>query len=327
MKIAYVTTAQQGAGHFTRGVAIGRGLVRAGYDGGFRIFSPPIPYPIQTEFQVESFELLAGEALDPARAAHSQLAESLRRFDPDLVLVDLYWYAVQNVLAHLACEAWLLVRCCPKNWFDPRRLLVDGTEIVTAFDRSRFSRIIAIEALWFDFFTDLCAPIVVCNPEDCRPPSALRRRLEVPLGQRLVAVTHGGLAGEIDRLHIDRLPGDVVARLSLYDPDPLYPAAEWMTGADIIYSGAGYNSYWEARWLGHADRTRFTAFKRQFDWQAWRLEHSDAFPMKRNGADVLASWVLGTDVQYNLLTRLVRRWRRFRSAPRPKSPGGPSAAV
>lgn len=167
-----------------------------------------------------------------------------------------------------------------------------------------YRRVVSIEPLRFDATTDMCSPIVVCNPDECRPPFDLRRRLKVPSGHRLVMITHAGLEGEHERLHQDALPGDVVAGFSLFDPGSLYPVAEWLSGADVIYSGAGYNSFWESRWLGYDDRAHFTAFDRKNDWQEWRLEHCRTYPMKANGADELARWILA--LRPNLLTRVVR---------------------
>jgi hypothetical protein len=60
-----------------------------------------------------------------------------------------------------------------------------------------------------------------------------------------------------------------------------------------VATGAGYNSFWEARWLGYADRTTFTAFARPIDDQVWRVRECGAHTMRENGADALARAILG----------------------------------
>jgi hypothetical protein len=72
----------------------------------------------------------------------------------------------------------------------------------------------------------------------------------------------------------------------------MFPAAPWLADADRIVTGAGYNAFWEARWLGYAGRTEFHALPRRIDNQAWRLEFCRSHPMARNGADTLAAMVL-----------------------------------
>ena len=70
------------------------------------------------------------------------------------------------------------------------------------------------------------------------------------------------------------------------------PAAEWLGGADRVVCGGGYNAYWEARWLGYAERSTFVPFRRSIDDQASRLAmFRDHFP-RENGADELARWIL-----------------------------------
>jgi hypothetical protein len=57
-------------------------------------------------------------------------------------------------------------------------------------------------------------------------------------------------------------------------------------------TGAGYNAYWESKWLGFHHRCFFTPFPRPIDDQAWRVrECADHWP-RENGADTLARWIV-----------------------------------
>lgn len=66
-----------------------------------------------------------------------------------------------------------------------------------------------------------------------------------------------------------------------------------LSDADLIFAGAGFNAYWESKWLGWFERTRFTAFPRPIDDQAWRLRACADYWPKENGADQIARWIVG----------------------------------
>jgi hypothetical protein len=68
----------------------------------------------------------------------------------------------------------------------------------------------------------------------------------------------------------------------------VFPLAPWLGAADEVHCSAGYNSYWEARWLGYAPRTRLTAIARTFDDPIWRVKNCGDHEIRDNGADVIA---------------------------------------
>ncbi len=57
-------------------------------------------------------------------------------------------------------------------------------------------------------------------------------------------------------------------------------------------TGAGYNTYWESKWLGYFDRCYFTPFPCAIDDQAWRMRECADYWPTANGADTLAEWIL-----------------------------------
>ena len=280
MRVAYFTAGTVGAGHLVRGHAIGRALGRCGFTGEYRAFGPPVPYPVAADVAYRPVAVDARELRDPARAVGSEIATALAEFRPDLLLVDLFWAPMRHVLPSLGCEAWLLLRTCPRAWFD-------GPPD-TRFEARQFRRIIGIEPFRHAVIRESVDPIVVGNPDECRPRTALRERLGVPDGQPLTVTMHAGLAGELAQLGADQ-----AHRLDLFADDALFPVAEWLPGADRILCAAGYNAFWEARWLGYADRTRFTPLARKIDDQGWRVANCAAHPMRANGADTLAASILG----------------------------------
>jgi hypothetical protein len=118
VKVAYFTGGTVGAGHLVRGLAIGRGLARAGFAGEYRMLGPALPFPVaRSSSGYETVEIQNDRTLrDRHLAQMSGLAQRLQALSPDLLLVDLFWAPLYWVLPSLSCEAWLLVRTCPPVW-------------------------------------------------------------------------------------------------------------------------------------------------------------------------------------------------------------------
>ena len=272
-RIAYVTGGGVGAGHFARGVAIERALRRTGVDVELQMFSDRLPYRAPGDVQ-EWMEI----AFEP-----QLLGAALASFAPDVLLVDFFWAHVRHLLPLPGCEAWLLLRWAPPAW-------LTGVEALT-FEPSLFARTIAIEPGIPVTTTDEVPPIVVTNAADLKPRAALRDRLGVTDDETLVLVAQAGQAGEADTLVAlarRRWPDARIVRQTLFDDDALFPIADWLAGADVVVGGAGYNLFWETRWLGLEGRSHLQAFPRTIDDQAWRLVLHQRTPMLENGADVLA---------------------------------------
>ena len=70
-------------------------------------------------------------------------------------------------------------------------------------------------------------PIVISNPDECRPRDALREYLGVPNGRPVVVVTHAGVRGEVQVL-ADEAGADTAIRLDLFDPAR---SSRWPSGS------------------------------------------------------------------------------------------------
>lgn len=292
MRIAFFTAGTIGAGHLVPGLAVERGLRRAGFRGEYRMFGPPLRFPEALVPPNWTATTAPPRALaDPRTARETDVARALLAYAPDLLLVELFWAPLAHILPALGCRAWLLVRYVPKAFLaGPPGL---------PFDPRAYERVIGTEPVQRDAIRERIPALVVSNPDECRPPEALRRRLGVPDDAHLTIVMQAGHPGEAATLaegaeDAERPPGGVVRVLDPFADAgaPLFPAAEWLDGADRILCGAGYSAFWEARWLGYHDRTEFYAFPRNLDDQAWRVTACARWPMEENGADVLARMVL-----------------------------------
>jgi hypothetical protein len=288
VKLVYFTAGTKGAGHLVRGVAIGRALERAGFAGEYAIVAPQKPpFPAMREalddLGIEIVALDAEALIDPDRAAGTELAARLGELAPDLLLVDMFWVPLRFILDDLGCPAWLMLRSCPPVWLTGP----DGVR----FAPEQYERMMAIEPIdGGGLELEPIDPVVVCNPDELRSRDELCERFRLDPARRIVAVSHAGLRGEIHRLlTLDQLgPVAQLLRFDLYTGRGVFPLAPWLGAADEIHSSAGYNSYWEARWLGYAPRTKLTAIPRTFDDPVWRVRTCGSYRMRENGADAIA---------------------------------------
>lgn len=297
-RIAYFTAGTVGAGHLARGLAIERALARAGSPATFTLIGPPTTLRLAHRAPYHAVAMDPAELSHPERARQSVLARTLRELAPDVLLVDLFWAPLRHLLPLSGCEAWLLLRRTPLVWFvGPKGL---------PFEPSQYTRILGIEpGLEAPRLDATLAPIVGVNPDELRPPGALREHLGVSASQPLHLIHQVGAPGDWRKLldirperpvHVlapGLTPDDVgVAEgIHLRDGEALFPLAAWLGDADAIACGAGYNAFWEARWLGHATRTTFVPFVRTIDDQAWRLRTCWDHTPEENGADVLVRWL------------------------------------
>jgi UDP:flavonoid glycosyltransferase YjiC (YdhE family) len=292
VRVAYVTAGTIGAGHLVRAVALSRALSRAGFRGTLDVVGPPAAHVFGLSHH--AVPMVPRELGDASLASRSELFRVLEGLAPDLVVVDLFWAPLAHVLPALHTRAWLLVRRVPPIWFvGPPGL---------PFSRGCYERVIAIEPGVVAPSDEHIEPVVVANPDELLERDALRRRLDIRDDEKLVVVAHAGAPGECATLAADEAMRDPSATIhafafdalapvqgvKVHDGAELFPLATWLGGADAIVTGAGYNTFWEAQWLGHASRARFVAFERPIDDQAWRIATCRTHVPRANGADVLA---------------------------------------
>jgi hypothetical protein len=250
----------------------------AGLRAALAPFSPTV-CPIDT-----------AEVLDPARGPMSDLAAALMDYAPDLLIADLFWAPLLHIRPLLDCEAWLIVRSCPPIW-------LRGTQNVR-FDPAQFERVIGIEGIEHEEIREHIDPIVICNPDEAKTRTELCEHWGVDERKRIVAISHAGLRGEIAALRADCMAGieldeTVIIQSDLHDEDAIFPLAVWLPVVDEIHCLAGYNSYWESRWMGYTDKTEFRVTKRKIDNPLGRISTGHSYEMRHNGADVLARSIMG----------------------------------
>lgn len=287
MRVAYFTAGSHGAGHLVRGVALWRAFKRRGAKVEFRLFAPRSAFDHIAEGVHEPVTVDAAELREPDRARQSQLAQQLAAFAPQLLIVDLFW--VPLAFVPLPCPAWLLLRSVPSFW------LVGPRE--ARFDARRFDRVLAIEpAPGLERF-EAIPPVVVANPDERRSRADLCEALGADASKPLHLVAAAGLPTDQQTLSaVGPAAGAQVRRLELSTKAAPFPLAPWLSALearDRLVAAPGYNTFWEAHWLGFADKTTWVPIKRVLDDAAWRAAFTPTTKWNENGADWLARAVAG----------------------------------
>jgi hypothetical protein len=286
VKVAFFTSSMGGAGHIARALTVRNGLLRQGFRGELRYFGPPIPYASAQHLEGYTVAALSdAELRSPRLAQASALAEALRGYDPDVIVVDMFWLPLRHILPTLRAEAWLLVHSVPPNWL--------SGPLLAPFERGQYKRILGMEPLRYYPREERLEPFVICNPDECHPPEALKRRLGLAPEEHLTLIVQTGFAGEVEAL-VERhtRPGTTVVALSMRRDEAIFPVAPWLLGVDRLVGGGGYHFFWETVWLGLQPRTSYQPFARSIDHQEWRVQHQQHYKMTDNGADQLARLLL-----------------------------------
>jgi len=288
--VAYVTAGTVGVGDLMHGLALRQAVQRQGLAMRVTLVAPPLPFPaLQRLDDLVTVPIDARTLLDAAMAPTTPLAEALRQLRPDVIVVGHFWaplrHVVPSLVAGVSPRCWLLLRKAPRHWLQGPRS--------APFLASQFDRIFEMEPVGFDVpRLEPWPPLVVANREELLDRPSARTALGLPNdGRQVTLVFQAGNPGELGTLAegVKSVAGSgLVHRVDLRDADAPMPMAPYLAAADVVVTGAGYNAFWEARWLGTMARTRFVPFARRIDDQAWRLARCAEVPMTDNGADLLA---------------------------------------
>ncbi len=289
MRVVYFTAGTAGVGDLMHGVALRRAAQRSGLPITVSLVSPPLPFPCLRDLEDHVTVAMDARALvDPRRVAETPLAQAMVALRPDVVVIGHFWTNLQCVLPLLEVEAWLLLRKAPPIW-------VQGPP-QAPFSPSLYARRFEIEPVGFVGDFESLHPLVVVNRDEMVPAAAARQRLlgsAVDDGGPLQLVFQAGKPGESATLASShRRPGVQQVLIDLRSPQAPWPIATLLHGADDVVTGAGYNAWWEARWLGTAAKTTWVPFARSVDDQAWRLALPST-PIAENGADQLIRMLWG----------------------------------
>ncbi len=285
MKVAYVTSGLTGIGRLVKGISVGNALKRAGIDCEFTILSSSenvrpaelagithtfIPAEPLSTFTRENFE-------------KSILFRELAALAPDIILIDLLWFSLQNMASSLPGRKLLLLRQVNPSFFK-----ISIPELSFVLDTQCFDEIIETEPWGFSFSTIKLNPFTIRNQDEVLSRADASERLGLNRGDRNCLICASGKEGEFEEIMRHR-PGLENEGYSVFSSngllDGIFPAMDYFRAFDLIVGGAGYNFFWENRRL--ATNAIFIPFRRQFEDQFWRVSNCKRTKSRHNGADEL----------------------------------------
>ena len=293
MRILFQTNGVAGSGHIVLGLSVANALRRSGLEHEFRLLSVETPFADLARRQGVDVRTIPAEdedALGPDRWRESEMYRAIDAFKPDILVVDLFWFALDSFLRELPCRKAILIRQVDPRFF---RFRVKDREL--AFRPADYDLVASVEP-GFDlpFPSESLEPLVMRNRGEIMEAGAARSDLGLDPGGRACFFGFNGNAWEGEQVwrSFDYLEAEgwKVIR-SDNRQGGLFPAIDWYNAFDMVVVGAGYNAFWEARYFGK--EAFFAPFPRNFEDQYRRIRVGSEYVPKENGADQLVRRLLG----------------------------------
>ncbi|TVR03168.1 MAG: hypothetical protein EA403_07390 [Spirochaetaceae bacterium] len=290
MHIVYYCAAVTGSGHTVRGVAIHNALVRTGVPCEFTMVGTMgMPELARgrgiavVELEHETFE-----TLDPDRYRESVTFRTLLELNPDILIVDLAWFATHRLVADLRATTVLLVRQVSKDFFSYE---YDGTAVY--FDPTAFDRVIRIEPCDLPFHAQTINPIVIRNPSEIFSRADAASTLGLDPARPTALIATNGKLGEYEELiqTYSYLDDEFQLIRTSNHHGGIFPIVDFFNAVDLVVCSGGYNAFWEALFFGKD--AVFVPHARRFESQAQRINRCQDYRFTGNGADQLVGMLVG----------------------------------
>jgi len=288
VRVTFFSYGLTGAGHIALALSIYYALKRCCYT--------TITYTIAT--RITPFARLAEELgaqvvmlpeddttlVSPDHFETSLLYKAIAAIAPDILIVDMSWFAIDAFIARLPCKKVFITR-----QVDPRYFSLRLPARTLSFRPGTYDLIVATEP-GFDtpFESKRIEPIVMRNRGEILPLSQARTELGIKGDERACLFAFNGKEGEgalawKSFSYLEEEGWRVVR--SDNRSGGLFPAVDWFEAFELLVCGAGYSAFWEAR--AFEKQAFFVPFRRNFEDQSRRIAICSDYVPKENGADRL----------------------------------------
>lgn len=287
MRLLYYTGGLSGSGHIVSGLAIAAALKRASIHADFRILSAPndfchlaaTEHVDFAEIPVEGIAQLGSDGWQT-----SALYAAIADWQPDIVVADLHWFALDAMLDSLPCRKAILFRQVAPHFFTislPDRQL--------RFRPEAWDLVLATEpGFSLPFSCQTIEPLIIRNRDEILPANQARHELGLAKDAQTCLFPFNGHSHEAaeawNNFSYLEDEGWTVYR-SENRQGGLFPAVSWFNAFDLLVCGAGYNAFWEARYF--EKEAYFVSFPRRFEDQDLRIARCGDYTPRENGADQL----------------------------------------
>jgi hypothetical protein len=287
VKILFQSSGIIGSGHIVFGLSIANAIRRAGLDWDYRMLSVHTPFEGLAERQGVAIDTIAAEderRLGPGLWRDSALFTAIDAYKPDVLVVDLFWFALDSFIRELPCKKAIVIRQVDPAFFSMRTAERD-----LVFRPEDYDLVAAIEP-GFDtpFASERFEPLIVRNRDEILPESSARKELGLAPDDQACFFGFNGNAWEGAEVwkSFDYLEGEGWKVLRSNNREGgLFPAVDWFNAFGLLVVGAGYNAFWEARYFGK--EAFFAPFTRNFEDQYRRVRLCSSYEPTENGADQL----------------------------------------
>ena len=290
MKIVYYTTGTSGSGRVVQGIALGNALRRRGVRVELTILSSSPFAHLADLFGIPHREIPpeTSDRLTAKTYPGSRLYRELESLDADVLVVDQFWMALHHFLTRLPCRKVFFCRQIADSFFS---ISVPSGRLT--FRPEDYDIVLASEPFESSIPRQQINPVVIRNHEEILPRAKALAALNLVEGEKACLFAYNGNPGEYER--ITKLysyladEGYQMVYSSNYQGG-LFPAADYYNAFDLLISGAGYNSFWEAIYF--QKEAVFIPVPTRFEDQRLRVDNLQEYHFQENGADQLVELIL-----------------------------------
>ncbi|MBI9106546.1 MAG: hypothetical protein JEZ04_07340 [Spirochaetales bacterium] len=290
MRIAYFCLGS-GSGNLMIGASIFNALVRIGEQTEFTAITDSEFTPIFSKW----FNIIQIKG-EPEKLftddLNTELYRALKSVNPDLIIVFMMWMPIMPLLEGFSCPKVLLIRQCPQKWLIMKTAPEDSIDVNFADYSAAFS----IEPGFQPHGFAPLPPLILKNRDELPSPEASRAKLGLIAGEKLCIAADNGPEDEYrDIIEKSKAlcPFDctlITATNKGGGENSLFPLIDYLPAVDFVVGSAGYNLFYECRYLNIP--ARFFAYERKAEDQMWRIETNGHYHFHTNGADILAGRLL-----------------------------------
>ena len=290
MNIVYYTSGTTGSGRLVRGLSIWNALERSEQRVDYTIVSSsPLAFLVDgfnikhIEIPVESEDILiSGDPED------SILYQTLVRLKPDILLVDLMWFSLFNIMDKLSCKKIFLSRQVSDSFFS-----IPLKNKLLKFTPGQYDRIIAIEP--FDSCIDMeqVNPIILRNRDEIMSKEIALKNLGLSDKKPVCLMAYNGHPGDFRNVQKTYSYLEDEGYQIIYSTNyegGIFPVVDYFNAFDLLVCGGGYNAFWEAKFF--EKEAIIVPTHARFEDPQVRINKGQDFKFKQNGADQLAGIIM-----------------------------------
>lgn len=291
MNIVFYTSGISGVGRIATGIAVYNALKRNHIECTYQMVTHSSLGHIAQDMGIEHIYIPLEDEIQLSKKNYhkSVLYHTLTVLKPDVLIVYLQWFTIQQFLHELKCKKIFLMHNVITNFFS--FATINGEYI---FSPTHYHYCLAIEPFHLPFEAKSINPLIMKNHDEILSEKAARVRLQLPLDKKMCLISISGYENEFDyyaKKYTAKLSsGYDFFMTSNHENQNIFPVIDYYNAFECIVCGAGYNSFWETRFFNK--KAYIVPFKRIFEDQFYRVNNFSSYTFTRNGADQLVELIV-----------------------------------